>query len=247
MANLTNEQADALFREYAETRDINVRNKLLENYLYVAEIVAKKFTNRGVEYEDLYQVASVALVKAIERFDISRGIKFTSFATPSLIGEVKNYFRDKTRLFHISRRDSEQLLRLQEARNELSKTGANPTAAEIAQYMDVSEERVLELMEMQQATSVVSMEGFSNVDDEATLSDFIGEEDAGFTRIENRDFLQYTLDKLDEKERRILYERFWRERSQKQVAEIIGVSQMYISRYEKKILAKMQKYLDEGV
>ena len=247
MAKLSEEEVNALFAEYFKTKDIGIRNRLLENYLYIAEIVAKKFTNRGVEYEDLLQVASVALVKAIERFDPERGIKFSSFATPSLVGEIKNYFRDKTRVLHISRRDSEQLLKLTEAKNQLSCKGDNVKPADLAKAMGISEERVLELMEMQHAASVISMENFSGDEEEATLSDFVGQDDRGFSDIENKDFLKYSLSKLSKKEQQIIYERFWNEKSQKQVAEQLGVSQMYISRYEKKILSKMQELYKEGV
>ena len=122
---LTDDEIKKLFDEYSQTGDIAARNTLLEHYLYMAQIIAKKFTGRGVEYEDLLQVASMALVKAIERFDPSRGIKFTSFAAPSLIGEIKNYFRDKTRLLHISRRDSEQLMQLAEAKEKLGRRAAD--------------------------------------------------------------------------------------------------------------------------
>lgn len=247
MAKLDEEQVNELFQEYFKTKDVQVRNRLLENYLYIAEIVAKKFTNRGVEYEDLLQVASVALVKAIERFDPNRGIKFSSFATPSLVGEIKNYFRDKTRVLHISRRDSEQLLKLTEAKNKLGTKGEQVKPGDIAEMMGVSEDRVLELMEMQHAAAVISMENFSGDEEESTLSDFVGEDDKGFSDIENKDFLKYSLGKLSKKEQQIIYERFWNEKSQKQVAELLGVSQMYISRYEKKILSKMQELYKEGV
>ena len=238
---LTDDEIKKLFDEYSQTGDIAARNKLLEHYLYMAQIIAKKFTGRGVEYEDLLQVASMALVKAIERFDPSRGIKFTSFAAPSLIGEIKNYFRDKTRLLHISRRDSEQLMQLAEAKEKLGREGGRYRPADLAKVMNLSEERVLELLEMQRAASVSSLERYATEDEDSTLGDFIGEDDRSFTDIENRDFLRYAMSKLSEQEQTILRERFWNNKSQKLVAEKLGVSQMYISRAEKKIMEKLRK------
>ena len=244
MQKLTEQEAAELFSEYFNTKDISLRNMLLEQYLYIAQIVAKKFTGRGVEYDDLFQVASLALVSAIERFDPSRGIKFQSFATPTMVGEIKNYFRDKTRILHISRRDSEQLLKLAEAKQKLS-INSRVTPADIAKYMQIDEERVLELLEIQQAISVSSLDAAAGEEEDQQIGDFVGENDKGFTEIENSDFLKWSISKLSDIEKKILHERFWKKRSQKEIAEKLGVSQMYVSRYEKKILEKLRKYSQE--
>ena len=244
MQKLSEQELNSFFDEYAKTRDISLRNIILEQYLYIAEIVAKKFTGRGVEYDDLFQVASLALVSAIERFEPTRGIKFQSFATTTLIGEVKNYFRDKTRMLHISRRDSEQLLKLQEAKQALSlKDKVMPT--DIAEYMGVDAERVLELMEMQQAVSVVSLDASTGDEEDQQIGDFVGADDKGYAEIENMDFLKRSINRLSDVEKKILYARFWKKLSQKEVADSMGVSQMYVSRYEKKILEKLRSYSNE--
>lgn len=244
LRRLDERELNDLFDEYFRTKDVGLRNTLLEEYLYIAEIVAKKFSGRGVEYDDLFQVASLALVSAIDRFDPSRGIKFQSFATPTLIGEIKNYFRDKTRLLHISRRDAEQLLKLSEAKQHLSKN-EKVTPSDIAEYMKVDVERVLELLEMQQAVSVSSLDAAAGENDDQQIGDFVGESDDGYKNVENVDFLRWSINRLSEEEKRILHERFWKKRSQKEVANILGVSQMYVSRYEKKILEKLRKYSAE--
>ncbi len=244
MHKLAEKELNDLFIEYFNTRDVSLRNRLLEQYLYIAEIVAKKFSGRGVEYDDLFQVASLALVSAIDRYDPSRGIKFQSFATPTLIGEIKNYFRDKTRLLHISRRDAEQLLKLSEAKQALSKK-EKVTPDDIAKYMQIDVERVLELLEMQQAVSVSSLDATTGEGDDQQIGDFVGESDEGYKNVENSDFLKWSINRLSDEEKRILHERFWKRRSQKEVADILGVSQMYISRYEKKILEKLRKYSAE--
>ena len=244
MHKLAEKELNDLFIEYFNTRDVSLRNRLLEQYLYIAEIVAKKFSGRGVEYDDLFQVASLALVSAIDRYDPSRGIKFQSFATPTLIVEIKNYFRDKTRLLHISRRDAEQLLKLSEAKQALSKK-EKVTPDDIAKYMQIDVERVLELLEMQQAVSVSSLDATTGEGDDQQIGDFVGESDEGYKNVENSDFLKWSINRLSDEEKRILHERFWKRRSQKEVADILGVSQMYISRYEKKILEKLRKYSAE--
>lgn len=238
MQKLTEQEEQLLFRKYKQDGDLEARNLLLENYLYIAQIVAKKFVGRGVDYEDLYQVGCMALVKAIERYDTDRDIKFVTFATPSLIGEIKNYFRDKTRMMHISRRDSEQLLKLQDAKRALEKD--NPTPQELAETIGISVERVLELLELQRATSVTSLDSVAGENDDAQISDFVGSEEAGFAEIEQKDFLHYSLSQLTERERMIIHERFWKRKSQKEIAQLLGVSQMYVSRAEKQILSKLR-------
>ena len=171
-----------------------------------------------------------------DRYEPGRGVKFTSFAMPSLIGEVKNYFRDKSRLMHVSRRQSEQIVKLQAARDAL---GQDARVKDIAQWMDTTEEHVLELLETQQAAAVTSLEKLVG-DGDAALADFLGREDAGFQEIDNHDFLKKAIGRLDGQERTILKERFWNGLSQKQVAEKLSVSQMHISRQERRILQKLR-------
>ena len=231
-----------LFLEYHKTKDVTIRNRILEKYLFIAQIVAKKYTGRGVDYDDLYQVASLALLKVIDRFEYDRGIKFESFAMPSLLGEVKNYFRDKTRVMRIPRRDSEQLIKLSEAKAALSQDlGYSPRPDQLADYMNLSLERVLELLETQNANNVVPLDKLLSPDDDTDISTFVGLEDASFQKIENKDFLKYCFSELDEKEKRLIIERFYKNKTQKQVATLFNVSQMYISRMEKKIFKKLRE------
>lgn len=232
-----------LFKIYTRTKNVNVRNELIERYLYVAQIIAKKFVGRGVDYEDLYQAASLALVRAIERFDPSRGVKFTSFATPSLIGELKNYFRDSTRLLRVPRRDGELLKKVNNAISEhMVKFGNTPRPAEIAEQLGMPIEKILELLELKQAGNVISLDGaMAGSDDESfKLMGMLGENDAHFDRIENKDFMNYCLNLLNDEEKKIIQERFINNRTQKEVAEMLGVSQMQVSRLERRILSKLK-------
>lgn len=232
--------SNELFREYAATHDIGIRNRLIEKYLYIAEIAAKKFVGRGVDYEDLYQVASLALVKAIERFEPDREIKFSSFATPSLIGEIKNYFRDSSRVMRLPRRDTELYKKLNTYVEEyVAKTGRKPSIKNIAEQLGVPEERVLEVLEMKQADNVMSLDAALSVGENTSLQAVLGKEDESFEQIENHDFLKYCLDLLSDTEKKIIEERYFKNHTQKQVAELLHVSQMQVSRMERKILSKL--------
>ena len=240
------ENLEALLREYCETRDINLRNKLLKEYLYIAEIIAKKFVNRGVEYDDLFQIASLALLKALERYDINKGFKFSSFATPTIIGEIKNYFRDKSRIIRLPRKESEMIKKLEKARQQLTnKFGRSPKPEEIAEYLNISTEEVLELMESRYITSTISLDYYID-DGETDLSMLIGEEEKDYTRIENKDLIEKAMEKLNDLERKVIYERFFNERSQRDIAEEIGVSQMYISRLERRVLQRLKRIFSEN-
>lgn len=233
-----------LIQLYKETGDLTLRNIIVERNLRLAEGIASRFAGRGVEYEDLLQVASMALIGAIERFDPARGFKFSTFAAPTIIGEIKNYFRDKTRMMHISRRDSEQLMAFSEVKDSLEKRGML-TVSDLAQAMQLSEERVLELMEMQRSVSVSSLERIiGDEENESAIKDFLGSEDEGFAHIETKAFIEKAFTYLDEVEQRILKERFWQHLPQSAVAANLGVSQMYISRAERRILKKLRTYME---
>ncbi len=232
--------SDTLFLEYYETKDVAIRNVLIERYLYIAEIAAKKFAGRGVDYEDLFQVASLALVKAIERFEPSRGIKFSSYATPSLIGEIKNYFRDSSRVMRLPRRDTEQLKKMNLfVQDYLARNGVKPSAKRIAAYLDISVERVLEVLEMKQADNVMSLDSALAVGENTSLGSVLGRDDESFERIENHDFIRFCMGLLNDTEKVIIEQRYMGSKTQKQVADILNVSQMQVSRMERKILSKL--------
>lgn len=238
--DLSHIDSDTLFKEYVETRDVDVRNTLIERYLYIAEIAAKKFAGRGVDFEDLYQVASLALVKAIERFEPQRGIKFSSYATPSLIGEIKNYFRDSSRVMRLPRRDTEQLKKMNLYMQEyIASHGESPSPKQIAMYLEITEERVLEILEMKQADNIMSLDSALAVGENCSLGNVLGQQDESFERIENHDFIKYCMSLLNDTEREIIQQRYIGNKTQKDVAEVLHVSQMQVSRMERKILAKL--------
>ena len=235
-----------LFAQYEAGRDDKIRDRILEKYLYIAEIVAKKFVGRGVEYDDLFQVASLALIKAIDRYSLARGVKFASFATPTLVGEIKNYFRDKTRMIRISRRDSELIRKLDDAKSALVRQHSRSvTPEEIAGYLGLTVERVLELMETQSAAYTTSLDNFIAANEDLKLIKMLGRTDSEYERIENKDFLRYCLSHLDKAEKLLVRERYANGKSQREVAALMGVSQMYVSRVERKILVKFRNFYEK--
>lgn len=235
-----------LFLRYRETGDVADRNKIVEKYLYVASVLAKKFVGRGVDYDDLFQVASLALIKGVERFDVDNDVKFSTFITPTITGEIKNYFRDRSRLVHLPRRVAELRVRIKRATDEiLTETGTAPTAKQLAERLNVSEEEVIRAME---AGSVVSLDASaSEGDEDMSFHEVLPAEENFFEKMETDDAVASAIGTLNETERKIVSYRFGQELSQTETARRMGVSQMYISRMERKILAKLKERLQSSM
>ena len=236
---------EELFREYEETKDLKIREQLIEEHLYIAEILAKKYTNKGIEYDDLFQVASIGLILAVDRFDVSRGYKFSSYATPTIIGEIKKHFRDKGWVIRVPRRIQELSKRVNNAKTFLSQTlQRSPTIGDIAEYLETTEEEVLEAMEASKVYSPQSLDAaFDSYDDdrEMNLADLIGEEDAYYEKIETWDFIQRGMTRLNDVEKKILRDRYFDKRTQVAISKELGISQMTVSRIEKKIIEKFRE------
>lgn len=236
-----------LFRLYKDEKSIQVRNELIQRHLYIAEILAKKYINKGIDYEDIFQVASLGLIYAIERFDIDRGFEFSSFATPTIIGEIKKYFRDKGWSVRVPRRIQELSKKINMAKSKLQQDlQCVPKVSDIAIYLNVTEEEVVEAMEASQVYTPKSLDityDSSGDDKDIQLQDIIGKDDKYFDIIENRDFIGMCLKKLNEIEVKIVNDRFFENKTQIQVADELNVSQMTVSRMEKKIIKKFRKEL----
>ncbi|AKL93536.1 RNA polymerase sigma-F factor SigF [Clostridium aceticum] len=239
-----------LFKYYAETKDIEIRNELVSRYLYIGEILSRKYMNKGIEYEDIYQVASLGLIYAIERFDINKGFEFSSFATPTIIGEIKKYFRDKGWSIRVPRRIQELSKKINNAKNTLQQNlQRTPKIKDIAEYLECSEEEVMEAMEASQVYTPKSLNlTYENdgEDKDVQLMDLIGEVDKSFTDIENKDFIKKAMEKLNALEKKVLRDRFFDIKTQIQVAKELDVSQMTISRMEKKIIEKLKKEFNKS-
>lgn len=235
-----------LFQNYIDNPTVENRNLIVSKYLYLASILTKKFLNRGVDYDDIYQVASIALIKSVERFNLDRGVKFVSFATPTIIGEIKRFFRDKSSIIRIPRRIYEDYQKVNMAReflnNELERP---PRIDEIAEYLGMSEENVIEIVESKNVLSIKSFDQTAFADDDIELHEMIGDEDDSFEKIENRDFLNRSLDRFNDVEKQFIKMRYYDNKTQKIIADKLGVSQMFVSRLEKKVLARFKTILEK--
>ena len=239
--SLTQQQIDSLFCQYKKTNSLETRNMLFQQYNNIPPIIARRFAGRGIELDDLIQVASISLLKAIDRFDVERGIKFQSFVVPTIVGEIKNYFRDYNQAVKISRKSNEAIRKMKLAINELSiELDRAPTTKQIAERMDVSEETALELMETMDNLKIASIDAFKDGENDQAEKDLVGDMDKGYDLVENRQILKQSLKVLDEKEKYVIIERFFKNRSQQFIANKLNVSQMYVSRAEKRALRKMR-------
>ena len=240
-----------LFNIYSKDKNVEIRNILIERHMYLANILSKKYTNKGVEFDDIYQVASLALIYAIDRYDIEKGYEFSSFATPTIIGEIKKYFRDKVWTVKVPRRIQELSKKISEAKLFLEqKNKRSPKAIDIANYLGCSEEEVLEAIEASYGYQPMSLDTSSNDDSddkEITLKDKIGQEETSFGNIENMDFINKFIETLNELEVKIFKDRFFLDKTQSIIAKELEISQMTVSRLERKIVDKLRKEYEKNI
>lgn len=209
---------EELFEEYQKTGETALRNEIVDRYTYLAQIMAKRFSGRGIDYDDLYQVACLGLLYAVERFDVSKGLKFTTFATPTISGEIKRYFRDKGNFIRVPRRLYEIFSKAHRIR-----------AASAGEALDAS------------LPQVVSIERELLEDGKETRFEHtLGCTDDGFLMAEDKDFVENCLKELSADEQEFIQRRYYKEQSQKHIAAQMGVSQMYVSRMERRILKKLR-------
>lgn len=241
---MTNEEAIELFKEYRKTGDKNIRNKLIQNYMYVAEILAKKFAGRGVEYDDLKQVASEALISGVEKFDPEMGNAFTTYITPTITGIIRNYFRDYSRSVRVPRRLYTLNARVKNAVNDYYKqNGVKPTVRTLSKLLGESEEDILEAMECRTPVSLDAT--IKGEDSDVPLYEVIGDGNSQFESFEDSESLRVEISRLSEIEQQVVNLRFMQGKSQAEVGQILGVSQMFVSRAERKIMEKLREALSQ--
>lgn len=231
-AALATRPVNELFAAWQTCGDRHAREQLVRRYLPLANKLAYRYRGPHEPIDDLKQVASMGLVKAIDRFDTSRGITFQSFAVPTILGELKRYFRDCGWVVHVPRRVQELSLKVDQAQRELTaRTGRPPSFQEVAGFLEVPVEDVLEALDAGHAHKPLSFEAPTEGDDESSrLGDSLGEIDASFERIELGATIAQAAEQLTEREKRVLALRFIEDRTQSEIAREIGVSQMQVSR-----------------
>ncbi|WP_079168650.1 RNA polymerase sigma factor SigF [Streptomyces colonosanans] len=226
-------------QEYAE-----LRNQLVRMHLPLVEHLARRFRNRGEPLDDLTQVATIGLIKSVDRFDPERGVEFSTYATPTVVGEIKRHFRDKGWAVRVPRRLQELRLALTTATAELSQQhGRSPTVHELAEKLAISEEEVLEGLESANAYSTLSLDVPDTDDESPAVADTLGAEDEALEGVEYRESLKPLLEDLPPREKRILLLRFFGNMTQSQIAQEVGISQMHVSRLLARTLAQLREKL----
>ncbi|WP_019876183.1 RNA polymerase sigma factor SigF [Sporichthya polymorpha] len=219
-----------------------LRDALVELHLPLVEHLARRFRNRGEPLDDLVQVATIGLIKSVDRFEIDRGVEFSTYATPTIVGEIKRHFRDRGWAVRVPRRLQELRLHLSTATAELSQQlGRAPTVSELAQRLGRSEEEVLEGLESANAYSTLSLDVPEQGEgDSPAVVDSLGGEDEALEGVEYRESLKPLLERLPPREKRILLLRFFGGMTQSQIATELGISQMHVSRLLARTLAKLR-------
>src|SRR5690606_13382870 len=217
----------------------------VEMHLPLVEHLARRFRNRGEPLDDLIQVGTIGLIKSVDRFDSTRGVEFSTYATPTIVGELKRHFRDRGWAIRVPRRLQELRLSLASATGDLTQElGRAPTVAELAAKLGLPKEEVLEGLESANAYSTLSLDAPDQGHDDApAVVDSLGSEDEALEGVEYREALRPLLAQLPEREKRILLLRFFSGMTQSQIAEEVGISQMHVSRLLARTLAQLRERL----
>ena len=245
------EKTHELFRRYKEEGDVEAREKLVMSHMNLVRFLANKFKNRGEPLDDLIQVGYLGLLKAIDRFDPSRGLEFTTYATPTIMGEIKRHFRDKGWSVRVPRRLQELSAKVNQATDVLTtELQRSPKIEEIAEYLDASVDEVLEAMESSSAYSSVPLEGTGNNDndDAPSVLDRYATEDSALNFTDDRLIIEEALKGFSPREREVIDLRFLQGMTQIEIAEQLGISQVQVSPLLRRTLKKIQDKIDpEGV
>ncbi len=236
-----------LFRRYKEQGDMEAREQLVMSHLNLVRFLANKFKNRGEPLDDLVQVGYLGLIKAIDRFDPSRGLEFTTFATPTIMGEIKRHFRDKGWSVRVPRRLQELSAKVNQATDALTtELQRSPSIAEVAAYLDATPDEVLEAMESSSAYSSVPLEAPSgaDADDTPSVLDRYATEDSDLAFTDDRLVIEEALEGFSPREREVIDLRFLKGMTQIEIAEQLGISQVQVSRLLRRTLKKIQDKID---
>lgn len=228
-----------LFLEYKKTKDKKIREDLVNSYIYIAEILSRKFINRGIEYDDIFQVACMGVVYAIDRFDPDRGVRFATYATPTVMGEIRKYFRDKGNFIRVPRTLYEIFYKAERIRR--ASDGQQRTPEEVARILNLPKKTINRLYEMNDKSFIESLEYEAYADGPMTLANTIGCEDNDILMIEENDFIKYCMKHLSERECEFIKMRYYEEYTQNKIARKWKISQMQVSRFEKELLKKLNR------
>ena len=237
---------ESLLVAYHRDGDERAREQVLVELMPLVRALAARYAGRGEALEDLVQVGSIGLIKAVDRFDIDRGVDISSYAVPTIVGEIRRHFRDKAWAMHVPRRLKELSVRLSRVLDQLTnELGRSPTVAELAAAVGVEEEDVIDALDSTNAYSTRSLHAPYEDGGDDYLADKLGTDDVGFAEVEDSALVEAGFSALDERERRIVELRFFEEMTQSQIAAEIGISQMHVSRLLRRALATMRGRIAE--
>ena len=246
MGTVMERGVDALLVAYHREGDRDARERALVELMPLVRALASRYAGRGEPLEDLVQVGALGLVKAVDRFDVDRGVEFSSYAVPTIVGEIRRHFRDKAWAMHVPRRVKELSVRLSRVLDELTTDlGRSPTVAELAEAAGAEEEEVIDALDSAYAYSTRSLHAPFDEGGDDSLAEKLGEEELGYRDVEDGSLIATGLDALDDRERRIVELRFFDEMTQSQIAAEIGISQMHVSRLLRRALVKMRGRIEE--
>jgi RNA polymerase sigma-B factor len=241
---VTSAEDRILLRRYHEEGDLSARDQLIEQYMSLVRSLARRYSNPGEQLDDLVQIGAIGLIKAIDRFDLERGVELTTYATPNIIGEIKRHFRDKGWSVRVPRGLQELNVQLSKLVEELTvEIGRSPTIPELAKASGAEEELVVEALESGRAYSSISLSTGGGQDDEGELDplESLGAEEPQYEVSEDRAVLAPGFRVLDKRERMILHLRFFKGLTQSQIAQQVGISQMHVSRLIRRALEKIRE------
>ncbi len=238
---MKDERLAPLLQEYRQGPRPELMAELVEGYLPLARQIARRFAGRGVELEDLEQVASIGLMKAIQRFKPELGLRFATYATPTIAGDVRNYIRDKGDALRLPRDAKNRLYHMQKARERLTlDLMREPTMAELAQEMQMAMEDLLALLDMRKSTDVFFLDAPMDPEEEQRIIARLGGEDTGFETVEHKDWISWVYKLVTPEEQKLLELRYEHRLGQRETAKRMGVSQMQVSRMERRVLARLK-------
>jgi RNA polymerase sigma-B factor len=248
LSSTTRDRSFAMFAQLAAAHSSAIdraraRGELVELHLPLVDHCARRFANRGEPFEDLVQVGTIGLIKAVDRFDSERGVEFSTYATPTILGEIKRHFRDKGWAIRVPRRLQELRMSISAATSELSqRLGRSPTPREVAEHLGVTVEEVLEGLESANAYSTLSLDaGDSSADGLGSMLETMGALDDALHNVELRESIRPLIERLPPREKQILLLRFFKQMTQSQIAEEVGISQMHVSRLLTRTLAELRQ------
>ena len=238
---MNDERLMQLLQVYQQSPRPELMEKLVEGYLPLAKMIARRFAGRGVELEDLEQVASIGLMKAIERFRPELGLRFSTYATPTITGDVRNYIRDKGDTLRMPRDTKSRLYHMQKTRDRLAQTLLRePTLPELANEMSISLDELLALLDMRKTQEMVFLDAPVSPEDEQRISARLGSDEDGYESVEHRDWIDWVYRQINPDEKKLLQLRYEQRLGQRETAKHLGVSQMQVSRMERRVLTRLR-------